>query len=226
MTAAICFSSALTTPSPRSRYPTWKATAKPRTGSTASGGPAHLTTRSAWPSPLRQLPRSSSPAAKLRHSFWNRSARPASFLPVKLPLVFHGGLCRAELPTAASWLPSLAASVPAMLSSMHSISVDSSTIGGPVRLPRIAVTIGDPAGVGAEINSSQSSRRARVALARRLIVIGDHVASLEATRARLIAISSACASAFIRPASSPPSSPFGSAPSPRPMASPRFTMFA
>ena len=51
----------------------------------------------------------------------------------------------------------------------------SSANGGPVNLPRIAVTIGDPAGVGTEIALKALADRDLVDLAE-WIVIGDHVA--------------------------------------------------
>jgi 4-hydroxythreonine-4-phosphate dehydrogenase len=58
---------------------------------------------------------------------------------------------------------------------MHSISANGSTIGGLVHLPRIAVTIGDPAGVGAEIALKSFADSDLLACAE-WIVIGDHVA--------------------------------------------------
>ena len=58
---------------------------------------------------------------------------------------------------------------------MHSISANGSAIGGHLPLPRIAVTIGDPAGVGAEIALKSFADSDLLALAE-WILIGDHVA--------------------------------------------------
>src|SRR6185437_12306235 len=58
---------------------------------------------------------------------------------------------------------------------MHSIFAIHATVGGPVQLPKIAITIGDPAGVGAEIALNALADPDVLALAE-WIVIGDHSA--------------------------------------------------
>src|ERR1019366_9550250 len=139
--------------------------------STEFSGTTHRMMRSAPPSPQRRSPRSSSVAAIQRPSSCVLSMHPAFCSPASSRPASHGASSREATPTVASSLPSPGDSVPGMPSSISLISA----IGGLVHLPRIAVTIGDPAGVGAEIALKAFADRELLDLAH-WIVIGDHVA--------------------------------------------------